>query len=438
MVTYRENAANKEFIMQFMTVILTQEAPASHWGKSDVTFEGQNSFIHLSGNAPLRQVQMAARKIRNQGINQVQLQGELWTVDLQWVFAQGFATAKPGYEVLWCGDDQQQQTLTHRAQAATFARKLINDTPEDLSPVSLATQAANWLKDIGGDKVTFNIVEGQELLAKKWVGIHAVGRGSERPPALLELDFNPLAADAPVDVALVGKGITFDSGGYSLKSSVGMLAMKCDMGGAATVTAALGLAIKSGLHKRVKLYLCCAENLVSGRAFKLGDILTYKNGTTVEIVNTDAEGRLVLADGLQAASESGAKLIVDAATLTGAAVMAVSNEYNAIFSPQTETIKMAQQCAAAVGENVWPLPLDPWHRDTCPSAYADTANSRPVKGGGAGGASNAAGFLWRFVTPEANWLHIDLAAAFESSATGLFSAGATTHGVLTVAEILKR
>lgn len=424
--------------MQFMTVILTQEAPASHWGKSDVTFEGQNSFIHLSGNAPLRQVQMAARKIRNQGINQVQLQGELWTVDLQWVFAQGFATAKPGYEVVWCGDDQQQQILTDRAQSAAFARKLINDTPEDLSPVSLATQAANWLKDIGGDKVTFNIVEGQELLAKKWVGIHAVGRGSERPPALLELDFNPLAADAPVDVALVGKGITFDSGGYSLKSSVGMLAMKCDMGGAATLTAALGLAIKSGLNKRVKLYLCCAENLVSGRAFKLGDILTYKNGTTVEIVNTDAEGRLVLADGLQAASESGAKLIVDAATLTGAAVMAVSNEYNAIFSPQTETIKMAQQCAAAVGENVWPLPLDPWHRDTCPSAYADTANSRPVKGGGAGGASNAAGFLWRFVTPEANWLHIDLAAAFESSATGLFSAGATTHGVLTVAEILKR
>lgn len=424
--------------MQFMTVILTQEAPASHWGKADVTFEGQNSFIHLSGNAPLRQVQMAARKIRNQGINQVQLQGELWTVDLQWVFAQGFATAKPGYEVLWCGDAQQQQTLTDRAQVATFARKLINDTPEDLSPVSLATQAANWLKDIGGDKVTFNIVEGQELLAKKWVGIHAVGRGSDRPPALLELDFNPLAADAPVDVALVGKGITFDSGGYSLKSSVGMLAMKCDMGGAATVTAALGLAIKSGLNKRVKLYLCCAENLVSGHAFKLGDILTYKNGTTVEIVNTDAEGRLVLADGLQAASESGAKLIIDAATLTGAAVMAVSNEYNAIFSPQTETIKMAQQCAAAVGENVWPLPLDPWHRDTCPSAYADTANSRPVKGGGAGGASNAAGFLWRFVTPEANWLHIDLAAAFESSATGLFSAGATTHGVLTVAEILKR
>ncbi|MCL1114550.1 aminopeptidase PepB [Shewanella basaltis] len=423
--------------MDIMTVMLTNEAPAAHWGKADVTYQGAQSLIHLSGSDELRQVQMAARKIRNQGVNAVQLAGDLWNVHSQWAFAQGFATAKAGYQVLWCGSESDKATLTQRAEAAQFARKLINDTPEDLSPVGLATQAAAWLKDIGGDKISFNIVEGQELLEKKWVGIHAVGRGSERPPALLELDFNPLAADAPVSVALVGKGITFDSGGYSLKSSEGMLAMKCDMGGAATVTAALGLAMKAGLNKRVKLFLCCAENLVSGRAFKLGDILTYKNGTTVEIVNTDAEGRLVLADGLQAASETGAPLIIDAATLTGAAVMAVGSNYNAIFSPQTATLQLAQKRAAAVSENVWPLPLDPWHKDMCPSAYADTANSRPVKGGGAGGASNAAGFLWRFVSPQANWLHVDLAAAFESSASALWAAGATTHGVLTIAELLK-
>lgn len=423
--------------MDIMTVMLTNEAPAAHWGKADVTYQGAQSLIHLSGSDELRQVQMAARKIRNQGVNAVQLAGDLWNVHSQWAFAQGFATAKAGYQVLWCGSEPDKATLTQRAEAAQFARKLINDTPEDLSPVGLATQAAAWLKDIGGDKISFNIVEGQELLEKKWVGIHAVGRGSERPPALLELDFNPLAADAPVSVALVGKGITFDSGGYSLKSSEGMLAMKCDMGGAATVTAALGLAMKAGLNKRVKLFLCCAENLVSGRAFKLGDILTYKNGTTVEIVNTDAEGRLVLADGLQAASETGAPLIIDAATLTGAAVMAVGSNYNAIFSPQTATLQLAQKRAAAVSENVWPLPLDPWHKDMCPSAYADTANSRPVKGGGAGGASNAAGFLWRFVSPQANWLHVDLAAAFESSASALWAAGATTHGVLTIAELLK-
>ena len=141
---------------------------------------------------------------------------------------------------------------------------------------------------------------------------------------MLELDFNPSKdPKAPVAAALVGKGITFDSGGYSMKTSQGMLTMKHDMGGAAIVTGALALAILRGLDKRVKLILCCAENLVSGHAYKLGDILTYKNGTTVEIVNTDAEGRLVLADGLQLAGDSGAPLVIDAATLTGAAVMAL-------------------------------------------------------------------------------------------------------------------
>lgn len=424
-------------VTEVMRVELTKDAPAAHWGKADVTFNGEGALVHLGGGDELRQIQMAARKLRNQGINTVALVGSLWDLNSQWVFAQGFATAKPGYKIQWCGDAEVQAELQRRLDVATFARQLINETPENLSPVKLAQQAAKWLAELGGAKVSYRIIEGEALLAEQWIGIHAVGRGSERPPAMLELDFNPLSADAPVSVALVGKGITFDSGGYSIKASEGMLGMKCDMGGAATVTAALGLAIKSGLNKRVKLFLCCAENLISGRAYKLGDILTYKNGVTVEVVNTDAEGRLVLADGLQAASATGAPFIIDAATLTGAAVMAVGSNYNAIFSPQTEVLQLAQQKASTVAERVWPLPLDPWHKDMCPSAYADTANSRPVKGGGAGGASNAAGFLWRFVSPEAKWLHVDLAAAFEDSASALWGAGATTHGVLTISELIK-
>lgn len=420
-----------------MQVTLTHEAPAAHWGKADVTFEATVASIHLQAGDTLLQVQQAARKLELQGVTQVALIGELWSVDLQWAFAQGFATAQTAPVIHWTGDTEAQTLLTSRLESATFARQLINETPENLSPMVLATQAAKWLSNIGGDKVTYRIIEGEQLLEEKWIGIHAVGRGSERPPAMLELDFNPLASDAEVSVALVGKGITFDSGGYSIKGSEGMLGMKCDMGGAATVTAALGLAMKSGLNKRVKLFLCCAENLISGHAYKLGDILKYKNGVTVEVVNTDAEGRLVLADGLQAASETGAPLIIDAATLTGAAVMAVGTNYNAIFSPKAEVLALAQQKALAVGERVWPLPLDPWHKDNCPSPYADTANSRPMKGGGAGGASNAAGFLWRFVSPEANWLHIDLASAFSDTGDHLWSAGATTHGVLTVAGLLE-
>ncbi|MCS6095350.1 aminopeptidase PepB [Shewanella baltica] len=424
-------------VTELMKVQLTKEAPAAHWGKADVTYTTDGAQIHLAGGDELRQIQMAARKLRSQGISSVVLAGQLWDLNSQWVFAQGFATAKPGYQIHWCGDEAVQAELQRRLDVATFARQLINDTPENLSPVKLAQQAAKWLAEVGGDKVSYRIIEGEALLEEQWIGIHAVGRGSERPPAMLELDFNPLAADAPVSVALVGKGITFDSGGYSIKASEGMLGMKCDMGGAATVTAALGLAIKSGLNKRVKLFLCCAENLISGRAYKLGDILTYKNGVTVEVVNTDAEGRLVLADGLQAASATGAPFIIDAATLTGAAVMAVGSNYNAIFSPQTDVLQLAQQKATSVAERVWPLPLDPWHKEMCPSAYADTANSRAMKGGGAGGASNAAGFLWRFVSPEAKWLHVDLAGAFEDSASAMWGAGATTHGVLTISELIK-
>ncbi|MGI2067524.1 aminopeptidase PepB [Shewanella sp. MF08487] len=424
-------------VTELMKVQLTKEAPAAHWGKADVTYTTDGAQIHLAGGDELRQIQMAARKLRSQGISCVVLAGQLWDLNSQWVFAQGFATAKTGYQIHWCGDEAVQAELQRRFDVASFARKLINDTPENLSPVKLAQQAAKWLADVGGDKVSYRIIEGEALLEEQWIGIHAVGRGSERPPAMLELDFNPLAADAPVSVALVGKGITFDSGGYSIKASEGMLGMKCDMGGAATVTAALGLAIKSGLNKRVKLFLCCAENLISGRAYKLGDILTYKNGVTVEVVNTDAEGRLVLADGLQAASATGAPFIIDAATLTGAAVMAVGSNYNAIFSPQADVLQLAQQKAISVAERVWPLPLDAWHKDMCPSAYADTANSRAMKGGGAGGASNAAGFLWRFVSPEAKWLHVDLAGAFEDSASALWGAGATTHGVLTISELIK-
>lgn len=421
---------------ELMKVSLTKDAPAAHWGKADVTFNNEQAIIHLQGGDELRQIQQAARKLRGQGLSRIALEGELWNVDSQWAFSLGFATAKSTPDIRWAGSESIQTELTHRLESANFARHLINETPENLAPVKLAILAAHWLSEIGGEKVTYRVIEGQELLEQKWVGIHAVGRGSERPPAMLELDFNPLGEDAPVSVALVGKGITFDSGGYSIKASEGMLGMKCDMGGASTVTGALGLAMKQGLNKRVKLYLCCAENLISGHAYKLGDILTYKNGVTVEVVNTDAEGRLVLADGLQAASESGAGLIIDAATLTGAAVMAVGTNYNAIFSPSSEVLAMTQAKAAEVAERVWPLPLDPWHSEMCPSAYADTANSRPMKGGGAGGASNAAGFLAHFVSPNINWLHMDLASAFADSPNALWAAGGTTHGMLTIAALL--
>ncbi|TMN89130.1 aminopeptidase PepB [Pseudoalteromonas phenolica] len=422
-------------------VRISEQAPTAPWSADALlSFDQLGAIVHLQQNETLKLVQKAARSLSQQGIKQVVLQSEAWCTESQWAFYQGFVTAKQldGVEFV----DNEQSDLVELAalkNAATWTRQMINGTAEDVYPESLASKAAEFIQSLAPEHVSYNIIKGNALLEHQWIGIHEVGRGSERPPVLLELDYNPTGdEDAPVSAALVGKGITFDSGGYSIKPSEGMLSMKCDMGGAATVTAGLAIAIQRGIDKRIKLFLCCAENLISGHAYKLGDILTYKNGTTVEIVNTDAEGRLVLADGLMAAGETGAPLIIDAATLTGAALVAVGQEYNALFGLDKALVSEVQQFAEDEFEAAWPLPLEKWHQNNCPSPYADTANSRAQKGGGFGGASNAAGFLSRFVPNEGQgWVHIDLAASFQNSAGSLWSAGATTLGMRTVARTLQ-
>ena len=179
--------------------------------------------------------------------------------------------------------------------------------------------------------------------------------------------------------------------------------------------------------------------MISNNAYKLGDIITYKNGVTCEVANTDAEGRLVLADGLMAASENNPSLIIDAATLTGAAVMATGGDYTALFSLDSNAVNKAKSAAQNTAEPLWQFPLEPWHKDKCSSVFADTANSRTQKGGGAGGASNAAGFLSRFVENNgAGWLHFDLSAAYNASDSGLWAAGATGLGIATIAQLIQQ
>ncbi|MGQ8365932.1 aminopeptidase PepB [Glaciecola sp. 1036] len=395
--------------------------------------------INATETSVLDDIRKGTRKFLSLGFTSVKLEGS-WSREQQYAVIQAFYSPKQNLEVKFASettDDDRQWLLAHK-KALYFVRSLTNETPENLSPEILSKLSADWLVSLVDDPLTVSVKEiiGNELAEQEINGIYAVGRGSERPPVLLEVDFNPIQ-EKDVSCVLVGKGITFDSGGYSLKSSEGMLDMKCDMGGAATVVGALGLAIMLGLQKRVKLYLCCAENLVSGHAYKLGDILKYKNDLTVEIVNTDAEGRLVLADGLIAACENNPSLIIDAATLTGAAVMAVGGDYNALFSLNKELAAKALNFACNVNEPLWQLPLTLNHQFKCPSPFADTANSRPQKGGGAGGASNAAGFLSRFVEGyEGSWLHFDLAAAYNRNGTEIMPEGATGLGVRTISEIL--
>jgi PepB aminopeptidase len=426
--------------MSRLSVVLTTQLAADFYSANTaVSINDHQAKIHImDGDKSLHVIQKAARKLDSLGVKEVILAGE-WHIEQQWAFAQSFTTTKKQHHIQWC-DDHNNAELHNRYQAMLFTRNLTNATPEDISPEILADTCSAWLSTLAEQHISSKKWLGEELIAQKWFGIYHVGRGSTRPPVMLELDYNPSGdPDAPISACLVGKGITFDSGGYSIKSSEGMLSMKCDMGGAATVTGALGLAILGGLNKRVKLFLCCAENLISGHAYKLGDVITYKNGTTVEVVNTDAEGRLVLADGLMAASETGAELIIDAATLTGAAHVAVGQEYNAFFALDKRLQQRALDYSAQEYEPSWALPLEKWHRDKCPSAFADTANSRVQKGGGAGGASNDAGFLSRFVEPSGKgWLHIDLAAAYNPASTELLPVGATAQGIRTIARLISQ
>jgi PepB aminopeptidase len=424
--------------MSRLSIFITNQVAADYYSAGTVlSVNGQTAQIHLVDlQNDLDLIKKAARNLDNLGILQVELSGN-WEVEQQWAFASSFTTTNKQHHIKWC-DDTNINELTNRYRAMIFTRNITNATPEDLSPEILANTCEDWLTSIGEKHISSKRWVGEELKNQGWMGIYDVGRGSTRPPVLIEIDYNPTGnVNAPISACLVGKGITFDSGGYSIKSSEGMLSMKCDMGGAATVTGALGLAILRGLNKRVKLFLCCAENLISGHAYKLGDVITYKNGTTVEVVNTDAEGRLVLADGLMAATETGSKLIIDAATLTGAAMVALGEEYNAFFSLDKALQQRVLNYSVQEFEPSWCLPLEKWHQNKFPSAFADTANSKSQKGGGGGGASNAAGFLSRFVNKEGTgWLHIDLAAAYNASGSVHMPVGATAQGIRTIARAL--
>ncbi|MGL5365338.1 MAG: aminopeptidase PepB, partial [Plesiomonas shigelloides] len=361
---------------ELMSVFLSTEPADSRWGdKALLSMSDLGVCIHLQGNSA-ECVQKAARKLDGQGIRRVRLAGDGWDLETCWAFHQGFRASKgERFAELPTLPDEQQRELNARIRCGDWVRDTINLSAEELGPQQLSVRAAAFIKELAGDKVSFKVITGSELREQQYNGIYTVGRGSDRVPAMLQLDFNPSGqADAPVLACLVGKGITFDSGGYSIKPSGTMDSMKSDMGGAALVTGALGLAIARGLNQRVKLYLCCAENMVSGNAYKLGDIIRYRNGKTVEILNTDAEGRLVLADGLLDADQQNAGLIIDCATLTGAAKTALGNDYHALFSFDEALSAQMLTAAQEEQEAFWRLPLAELHRQQLPSNFADLCN----------------------------------------------------------------
>ncbi|GAD91300.1 peptidase B [Vibrio halioticoli NBRC 102217] len=422
-----------------MQVSLSTDKAAPQWGENAVlSHTEQGCLVHIGQTLDYSAIQKAARKLDGQGIKEVSLVGELWDLETIWSFAQSFRNPKRNNTLEWQPlAEADEKELQDRIKVANWTRDIINKSAEEVAPRQLATMAGELIKSVAEEgQVTYRIVKDKDLLTGGWEGIYAVGRGSARTSAMLQLDFNPTGnPDAPVMACLVGKGITFDSGGYSLKPSQFMTAMKSDMGGAATITGGLALAILRALNKRVKLILCCAENMISGRAIKLGDVITYKNGKTVEVMNTDAEGRLVLADGLIYASEQHPELIIDCATLTGAAKNALGNDFHALLSFDNALSEQALACAAEEKEGLWPLPLADFHRGMLPSNFADLSNIS--SGDYSPGASTAAAFLSYFVEDyKTGWLHFDCAGAYRKSASDKWAAGGTGMGIRTLANLL--
>ncbi len=301
--------------------------------------------------------------------------------------------------------------------AVNLVRDLVNRCSEDIHPESLAERISELSIASG---LTCEILTEADLTRERMGALLAVARGSERAPRVVRLRYTGGHAEDPV-VALVGKGVTFDSGGYSMKTADGMLTMKSDMAGAATVVAVTLAAARLRLPVNLVACVGLVENLVSGRAFKPGDVLTSREGTTIEIQNTDAEGRLVLADLLDFVTDEPLARIIDVATLTGSCVIALGEDVTGLFSNDRRHSDSVLDAAAKAGELMWAMPMFRCYDDLLRSDVADVRNI----GGRWGGSITAAKFLERFVR-RVPWVHLDIAGpSFASSGNSFRDSGAT-------------
>ncbi len=322
------------------------------------------------------------------------------------------------------------------ADAVCLARDLINEPPSSLTPTRFAEAAQEHVS--GRPGMTIEVWDEQRIIDERLGGLLGVARGSAEPPRLLKISYEPADAvtvDGRVPhVVLVGKGITFDSGGLSLKTADGMVTMKTDMSGAAAVLAAVSACGEVGVRIRVTAITPTTENMPGGRATKPGDVLTIRNGRTIEVLNTDAEGRLVLADGLTLATELEPDAIIDLATLTGACVVALGMSIAGLFGSDEGLVGKVRAASDRAGEGTWPLPLPEEYRSHIDSDIADMKN---VGKGGQAGAISAALLLAEFVE-EVPWVHLDIAGPARSDEdNGILAKGGTGFGVRTLLELLE-
>jgi leucyl aminopeptidase len=304
------------------------------------------------------------------------------------------------------------------AESQNLTRDLVNEPANKLTPGDLAEAARKMASELGLEHEILN----QEAMAKLGMGaLLGVAQGSTNPPFLIVIKYRPVKSQGNGHLALVGKGVTFDTGGISIKPSDGMEKMKYDMAGAAAVVGAMRAIAQLKPPIPVTAYVPTVENMVNGNAQRPGDIVTALSGKTIEVLNTDAEGRLILADAISYANRNGATHIVDAATLTGAIGIALGHYNIGAFTNDDEFLQRFLKASRAAGEKTWQLPLDEEYKEYLKSAFADLPNI----GGRYGGSITAAWFLREFADPTP-WVHLDIAStAWLDEAKGWLSKGPT-------------
>jgi leucyl aminopeptidase len=333
--------------------------------------------------------------------------------------------------------------LSHSSEAVSLVKDLVNTPANDLYPESLVDRVRAAVAEL---PIAITVWDEKKLTREGFGGILGVGKGSMRPPRLMKLSYHPDGAET--HLSLVGKGITFDTGGLSLKTPTGMVGMKYDMTGAATVASVIRAIAQNEWRIRVTAWLAIAENMPSGHATRPNDVLTMHGGTTVEVLNTDAEGRLVLADALVAASAEHPDLLIDVATLTGAATVALGTRHTGAMGSDNEISRLVE-VARERGENIWPMPIPEESRALLASDIADIANAKP--GNTAGGMLVGAAFLREFVgttSPDSGasrlpWIHLDIASTANNAGsafgfTGPGPTGTTVRSLISYAEALAR
>ncbi|WDR06766.1 leucyl aminopeptidase family protein [Devosia rhodophyticola] len=418
-----------------------------HWASNN-GFSGQrgrllsvpdahgNLSAHLFGTGPEngRPPMMAALAATNLPEGHYRLEGAIGDPTLAAIaFSLGayrFDRYKSGSPapVLAMPEDADAAEVTRLVDAAYLARDLINTPANDLGPDAFEREIAAFATR---HKMELRSIVGDDLLNAKLPLIHAVGRASVEAPRLLDLTWGDPAAPK---VTLVGKGVTFDTGGLDIKSAAGMGLMKKDMGGAANILGLAHAIIDAGLKLRLRVLLPVVENAIAGSSFRPGDILPSRRGLTVEIGNTDAEGRLILADALTLADEEAPELLLDMATLTGAARVALGPELPPLYTSDDQLARDLMAAGLASDDPLWQMPLWGPYDTMMNSRIADVNNAGA---GGFAGSITAAMFLKRFVERAGAWVHLDIYGWAPEARPGR-SQGGTDQGIRAVYGVLKQ